>query len=139
MMPPLRQRRDDIPLLVNHFIAKFNQKIGRKIESVSRDTLNTLQEYHWPGNIRELESVIELSVITTQGTSLQVLNRFDTFKKTEEPSEGGVKALVEMERDHIMQVLKKTGWRCVTSGSQRPALCVSGCENKASHGSKEIK
>ncbi len=110
-MPPLRLRTDDIPLLVNHFVAKFNSKIGRKIETVSKASLNVLQEYHWPGNVRELESVIERAVIITQGTSLQVLDRFETFRKAGEPGESDIKALVELEHDHILQVLKKTGWR----------------------------
>ncbi|MDO9066847.1 MAG: sigma-54 dependent transcriptional regulator [Deltaproteobacteria bacterium] len=110
-MPPLRQRKDDIPLLVNHFVNKFNHKIGRKIESVSKDTLSTLQEYHWPGNVRELESVIERAVIVSQGSSLQVLDQFDTNHKTEAQSGQEVKALVELEHDHILQVLQKTGWR----------------------------
>ena len=110
-MPPLRQRKDDIPSLVTHFVTKFNHKIGKKIESIPKDTLSALQEYHWPGNVRELESVIERAVITSQGSSLQVLDRFDTFRKTDEPSNGDVKALVELEHDHILQVLQKTGWR----------------------------
>jgi transcriptional regulator with GAF, ATPase, and Fis domain len=110
-MPPLRQRTDDIPMLVNHFVAKFNNKIGRKIETVPKDTMNVLQEYHWPGNVRELESVIERAVITSQGSSLQVQDRFDTARKTDEPANGDVKALVELEHDHILQVLQKTGWR----------------------------
>ena len=88
-IPPLRQRKEDIPLLVNHFVAKFNKKIGKKIETVSKETLNALQEYHWPGNVRELESVIERAVITSQGTALQVLDRFDTFRKTEEAGRAG--------------------------------------------------
>ncbi|MBK5273759.1 MAG: sigma 54-interacting transcriptional regulator, partial [Desulfuromonadales bacterium] len=110
-MPPLRQRREDIPLLVNHFVEKFNKKIGKKINSVSKDTLHMLQDYHWPGNVRELESVIERSVITSPGSSLQVLDRFDTFRKPDEPAGQDVKALAEMEHDHILQVLRKTGWR----------------------------
>ena len=109
-MPPLRQRKEDIPLLVNHFVAKFNKKIGKRIETVSKDTLNALQEYHWPGNVRELESVIERAVIISPATSLQILDRFDTFRQ-EEPAGQDVKALVELEHDHILQVLKKTGWR----------------------------
>ena len=68
VLPPLRQRPDDIPLLVQHFVAKFNKKIGKKIDTVSKDTLNVLQEYHWPGNVRELESVIERAVIISQGS-----------------------------------------------------------------------
>jgi formate hydrogenlyase transcriptional activator len=110
-MPPLRQRKDDIPLLVNHFVSKFNKKIGKKIETVSKDTLSALQEYHWPGNVRELESVIERAVIISQGSALQVLDRFDSFRKTEEPGGQEIKALVELEHDHILQVLQKTGWR----------------------------
>jgi DNA-binding NtrC family response regulator len=110
-MPPLRLRKGDIPMLVNHFVAKFNKKIGKKIETVSKNTLNALQEYHWPGNVRELESVIERAVIISQGIALQVLDRFDTPQKTEEPEGQEVKALVELEHNHIIQVLKKTGWR----------------------------
>ena len=110
-IPPLRLRKEDIPLLVNHFVAKFNKIIGKKIETVSKDTLNALQEYHWPGNVRELESVIERAIITTQGSSLQVLDRFDTFRKTEEMAGQDVKALAVLEHDHILQVLQKTGWR----------------------------
>ena len=110
-MPPLRQRKDDIPLLVQHFVTKFNAKIGRKIEIVSRETMSALQEYPWPGNIRELESVIERAVIVSQGTTLQVLDRFDTFRKAEEAGGQEIKGLVELEHDHILQVLQKTGWR----------------------------
>jgi DNA-binding NtrC family response regulator len=111
IMPPLRQRKEDVPLLVNHFVAKFNVKIGKKIETVSKDTLNALQEYHWPGNVRELESVIERAVIVSQGSALQVLDRFDTFQKIEESTGQDVKALAELEHDHVLQVLQKTGWR----------------------------
>src|SRR6185369_4849468 len=110
-MPPLRLRKEDIPLLVNHFVAKFNKKIGKKIETVSKDTMNALQEYHWPGNVRELESVIERAVIISQGTALQVLDRFDTFRNSGVLVGQDVKALVELERDLILQVLQKTGWR----------------------------
>jgi len=110
-MPPLRQRKEDIALLVNHFVAKFNKKMGKNIETVSKDTLNVLQEYHWPGNVRELESVIERAVITTQGSALQVLDRFDTVAMTGDPPEGKVKVMAKMEHDHIHQVLQKTGWR----------------------------
>jgi formate hydrogenlyase transcriptional activator len=110
-IPPLRQRKEDIPLLVHHFVAKFNKKIGKKIDSVSKETMNALQEYHWPGNVRELESVIERAVITSQGNALQVLDRFENYRKEEVQSGDDIKALVELEQDHILQVLQKTGWR----------------------------
>ncbi|TLN05006.1 PAS domain S-box protein [bacterium] len=110
-IPPLRQRMEDIPLLVHHFISKFNKKMGKKIESISKETMKALQEYSWPGNVRELESVIERAVITSPGTSLQVLDRFDTFPKAGEANATDVKALAELEQEHILQVLKTTGWR----------------------------
>ncbi len=110
-IPPLQKRKEDIPLLVNHFVAKFNKKIGKKIVTVTKETLNALQEYHWPGNVRELESVVERAVITSQGSALQILDRFDTSRKSEGLEGEETKALVELEQEHILQVLKKTGWR----------------------------
>jgi len=110
-IPSLRQRREDIPLLVNYFVSKFNIKIGKQIDTISTDTLNTLQDYHWPGNVRELESVIERAVITSQGSALHVLDRFATIQKITEPGGQDVTALAELEQAHILQVLKKTGWR----------------------------
>jgi len=110
-IPPLRQRKEDIPLLVNHFVAKFNKKMGKQIEIVPKDTLNELQGYRWPGNVRELESVIERAVIISQGKVLQVLDCFESFQKTEEPSNSDIKSLEALEQDHILRVLLKTGWR----------------------------
>ena len=110
-IPPLRLRKDDIPLLVDYFVAKFNKKIGKKIETVSKDTLDTLQEYQWPGNVRELESVIERAVITSQATSLQILDRFENSRKDGEHEQQDAKGLAELEREHILHVLRKTVWR----------------------------
>jgi len=121
-IPPLRQRSEDIPLLVNHFVAKFNKKIGKKIVTVSKETLNALQKYSWPGNVRELESVIERAEIISQGSSLQVFDRFETFSKAGEPAEGDVKALALLEQEHILQVLQKTGWRI--NGKKGAALLL---------------
>lgn len=107
-IPPLRQRSEDIPLLVNHFVAKFNKKTGKQITNVCKETMDALEEYHWPGNVRELESVIERAVITSPGNALQVLDRFESFRKADVQD---VKALADLEREHILQVLEKTGWR----------------------------
>jgi transcriptional regulator with GAF, ATPase, and Fis domain len=110
-IPPLRQRKDDIPLLVDYFVAKFNKKTGKKIETVSKDTLHILREYDWPGNVRELESIIERAVITSQGTGLQILDRFvNSLKSGEQEARDGM-GLAELERDHILKALEKTGWR----------------------------
>ena len=130
-MPPLRQRKDDIPLLVNHFIAKFNNKIGKKIEAVSRDTLKSLQEHNWPGNVRELESVVERAVITSQGSTLRILDRFDTHRKTEESAEQDIKALVELEHDHILKVLQKVGWRIEGSNGAATILGLNASTLRA--------
>jgi transcriptional regulator of acetoin/glycerol metabolism len=73
--------------------------------------MSALQEFHWPGNVRELESIIERAVIISKGNTLQVLDRFDTPCKPEEPTDGGNKVLAQLEHDHILQVLKKTSWR----------------------------
>jgi transcriptional regulator with GAF, ATPase, and Fis domain len=108
-IPPLRQRKDDIPLLISYFVAKYNKRIGRKIETVSKETLGAFQQYHWPGNVRELENVIERAVITSQGPVLQVLDRFEAFRKPAE--EQDLKSLGDLERDHIVRVLQTTGWR----------------------------
>jgi len=110
-IPPLRQRKEDIQLLVNFFVAKFNKKIGRKIETVEKETLDMLQAHDWPGNVRELESVIERAVITGQGTTLRVLDRFEGSRQAGDDTVKDVKALGEMEREYIIQVLNKTGWR----------------------------
>ncbi len=110
-IPPLRQRQTDVPLLVNHFVAKFNKKMGKKIATISQETMNTLQEYHWPGNVRELESVIERAVITSQGVTLQVLDRFAPALKRAESAREGSMALADLEHEHIFQVLQQTNWR----------------------------
>ena len=110
-MPPLRERTEDIPLLVNHFVAKFNKKIGKTIETVSKETMNVLQRYRWPGNVRELENVVERAVIVSQGTALQVLDRFDAPRRKREPAGEDLKGLVALEQDLIRQALRKAGWR----------------------------
>jgi formate hydrogenlyase transcriptional activator len=110
-IPPLRQRKEDIPLLVDYFVAKFNKKTGKKIETVSSGTLTALQNYNWPGNVRELESVIERAVITSQGTGLQILDQLVNSTQAGKQEEHDFKALADLEREHILQVLEKTGWR----------------------------
>jgi formate hydrogenlyase transcriptional activator len=110
-IPPLRLRKEDIPLLVNYFVAKFNKKIGKKVETVSKDTLGVLQDYDWPGNVRELESIIERAVITSRGSSLQVLDRFESARKCPAQESSDAKGLAELQREHILRVLGETNWR----------------------------
>ena len=109
-MPPLRQHREDIPLLVQHFLAKFCREMGKKIVRVSEATLKKLVDHSWPGNVRELENVIERAVITTQGDTLQVLDQFSP-SAPELEEENGHLALSELERVHILKVLRQTRGR----------------------------
>jgi formate hydrogenlyase transcriptional activator len=78
-VPPLRQRREDIPLLVEHFVRVLSKKIGKEITSVAPSALETLREYLWPGNVRELANVIERAIITSTGTLLQIPNTMEMF------------------------------------------------------------
>ena len=110
-IPPLRARKEDIRLLVDFFVAKFNKKIGKRIQTIPKDALEALENYEWPGNVRELESVIERAIIISPGPSLRVLDHFNAPFKASEPSGSNVKALAELEHDHILQVLRKTNWR----------------------------
>lgn len=110
-IPPLRARKEDIRLLVDFFVAKFNKKIGRRIETIPKEALEALENYDWPGNVRELESVIERATIISTGPSLRVLDHFNASLKANEPAGSDVKALAELEHDHILQVLRKTNWR----------------------------
>ncbi|PKN42694.1 MAG: Fis family transcriptional regulator [Deltaproteobacteria bacterium HGW-Deltaproteobacteria-18] len=110
-IPPLRARKKDIRLLVDFFVAKFNKKIGRKIETIPKEALEALENYDWPGNVRELESVIERATIISPGPSLRILDHFNAPLKPSEPAGSDVKALAELEHDHILQVLRKTNWR----------------------------
>ena len=71
-MPPLRNRRDDIPLLVDHFLAKHGAKLGRAELSVTQRTLQALQEYAWPGNVRELENILERAIVLSRGAWLDI-------------------------------------------------------------------
>jgi formate hydrogenlyase transcriptional activator len=72
VVPPLRDRSDDIPLLVEYFVARFAERLGRKVSRVDRQTMELLQTYRWPGNIRELQNVIERSVILAEGGTLRI-------------------------------------------------------------------
>ena len=121
-LPPLRQRKEDISLLVNHFLIKFNKKIGKQIDIITQDALNTLQQHQWPGNVRELESAIERAVILSEGKSLQILDRFESFDKLATIEEPSMKALVELEYEHIVKVLQQTGWRI--EGNKGAALIL---------------
>lgn len=106
---PLRDRKEDIPLLTKHFVSRYTAKIGKKVLSVPKRVINSLQGYHWPGNIRELENVIERSVILSAGHSLELgdwIPKSPTHSIITE-----LESLQAFERKYIIHVLQKTTWR----------------------------
>ena len=102
-LPPLRERRDDIQVLVQHFVDKYAGRMGKQIRSIPNETMNILRNWSWPGNVRELENMIERMVILTKGTTL-----------APPPAElaaaeiATVDSLTEVEREHILRVLRET-------------------------------
>ncbi len=109
-VPPLRERQDDIPILVEYFLRRYCKKTGREIDVIPQKTMDTLQAYHWPGNVRELENIIERAVILSRGKRLEL---GDWFTAEQDPSANAsdIATLEELERHHILQVLKLTRWR----------------------------
>ncbi len=106
--PPLRDRDGDIQLLVRHFVERFGAKQGKDIKAIPRKVLKNLEQYQWPGNIRELENVIERAVINTQGSKLTLA---ENLSAKVDPSEIEFQTLEELERSYIVKVLKKTKWK----------------------------
>jgi formate hydrogenlyase transcriptional activator len=107
-VPPLRQRKEDIPLLVQAFIEQYARKLGKQITSIQKETMKALQDYPWPGNVRELESVIERAVILCPGPILQLA---DKLEMSSLPLSSSMKTLEEMERNQILRTLSDTRWR----------------------------
>ena len=107
--PPLRERKEDIPLLVKHFCQKYEAKIGKKITSIPQKVIDALMDYDWPGNIRELENLIERALILSPGNVLEYGSWVPKQKQTAEKH--SPQKLEDVERQHILEALKKTGWK----------------------------
>lgn len=107
-LPPLRERPDDISLLVWYFIAKSQRKLGKNITEVPRKTMEALTAYGWPGNIRELENVIERAVILSSGRTLRVDESFASVA-TQRRTSAADKTLADVERAHILRVIEECG------------------------------
>ena len=106
-IPPLRERREDIPALVWTFVKQFGQHLGKVIEAVPRRSMEALQAYPWPGNVRELRNVIERSMILTDGPTLHVALP-DVSQRS---STDRMATLEESERQHVLEALERTRWR----------------------------
>ena len=132
LIPPLRERRDDIPQLVVHFVEAFSRRMGKRIEQIPQTTMNAFSTYHWPGNVRELQNLVERAVIrsdngvlpnplsTSQAARSSALKLGADLLPIEESSsriEPGVMpeprstdSLEDIQRQHILRVLERTGW-----------------------------
>ena len=110
-VPPLRERSEDIPLLVRHFAQEFSRRMNRQIDTIPSETLQSLTRYHWPGNIRELQNVIERAVILSPGPVLRVsLSELKQSAANAKVSPSKSDTLQEAERKHVLGVLEETNW-----------------------------
>lgn len=107
-VPPLRERMEDIALLVNFLVDKISKRLGKTIENIPTSVMNTLQDYQWPGNVRELENVLERSVINSSGPKLRLV---DELKQPHQELTTTQKTLEAVERDHIVRILEQTNWK----------------------------
>jgi transcriptional regulator with GAF, ATPase, and Fis domain len=107
-LPPLKERREDVPLLVHHFIEKFNGETGKHVQGLSPGAMGVLQGYGWPGNIRELRNVIERAMILSRGSTLQIKLGHPALRQ---PAANAAGTLEEAEREHIFRALERCGWR----------------------------
>lgn len=109
-VPSLRQRREDIPALLNHFIERFGRRINKRIQGVSRETMELLMNYDWPGNIRELENITERAMVVSRGDTLVVESNWLTGGKLQRPaSSGRGRSFADVERETIRDALNGTG------------------------------
>lgn len=106
-MPPLRDRLEDIPLLVEFYVKKITKRMGKVIKIIPVSVINALQNYHWPGNIRELENVLERAVINSSGPKLHLVDELRKPFKDISTSQ----TLAAVERDYIIRVLEQTHWK----------------------------
>ena len=110
--PPLRERKEDIPLLVKHFLQKHESRVGKKIAKVASNVMAALTVYDWPGNIRELENLIERAMILSPGNSLEDGDWLPSPKiNATANSKNASTKLEDIEKNHIIEVLKKTNWK----------------------------
>ena len=105
-VPPLRERTEDIPLLVAHFVRRFAERQGKCIEEIPDAIIDTLGRHAWPGNVRELQNVIERAVIATTGATLEM----PSADRRQHRPRAEARTLAEVERDHIVATLQATNW-----------------------------
>jgi formate hydrogenlyase transcriptional activator len=113
--PPLRDRTEDIPILVRHFTKRYAAKMGREIDKIPAETMKALVSWHWPGNVRELENFIERSVILSRGPSLRA-PLAEIRQITQETA--STETLEQVDREHILRVLRESGGVVTTAATR---------------------
>lgn len=120
-LPPLRERREDIPLLVQHFLEKFNRELSKKIRQVSPETLQVLKTYAYPGNIRELQNILEHAFVCCEGEVIRLDHLPKDIQEEHRPLPNDpvtLGSLRGLERETILKVLEKNGWRYKSASEQ---------------------
>lgn len=126
LMPPLRERKEDIPLLAEHFLKKYNSEAGKQVSALSSEVTDMLMRYHWPGNIRELENTIQRNVVLAKGNVINSIEMpivklaADTYSRNEK-----FKTIIENERDHILAVLESCNWKISGPGGAAEILDIN--------------
>jgi len=121
LIPPLRERKEDIPVLVRHFAMKYGTKLGKRIENISQEMMHGLLAYPWPGNVRELENVIERAVIVAHTPVIQIDETLEVRLDADSEAQSS-DTLEDVERTHILRVLEETNW--VIHGKRGAALVL---------------
>ena len=110
-IPPLRERREDIPLLVEYFVEKYARRMGKQVKTIPTATMQKLVDWPWPGNVRELQNMIERGVILSRGFVLEIpLTELDQSPVPALHENNGASTLEDFEREHILHALRETGW-----------------------------
>ncbi|MDY0904824.1 sigma 54-interacting response regulator [Pedobacter sp. CFBP9032] len=125
-LPALRQRKEDIPLLTEYFIQKFGKKSSSTVTEISKDALAELQQYDWPGNIRELEHLIERTMLLTEGDTITAVSLPDSSVKAALSADDSfqIKTMEEMERAHILSILKRCNGKIFGPGGAAELLNI---------------
>jgi transcriptional regulator with GAF, ATPase, and Fis domain len=121
-IPSLRQRREDIPLLVWHFIARKQVRLGKSIDEIPATTMNRLSAYTWPGNIRELENVLERAMILCSGSTLMVDSHVEVVDPCTSDAEAKPGSADDVLRSHMLSVLQECHWRIKGEGAAADRL-----------------
>ena len=108
---PLRNRPEDIPVLIRHFVKKHCKQIGKTIGKIAQADIDLLMQYDFPGNVRELENLIERAVILTKGNKLNIRDSFVPSPKNNKPLNKDFRSFEDMQRQHIVKALEQTKWR----------------------------